>query len=135
MFFIARRLVQLVAVVLAVTFLSFSALNILGDPLFNVVGFYAAVDCDAVLAGEIEDVSGQAGTSLGDCEIVAEAREEFHLNEPLPVRYGYWLADAVRGDLGTSFKNRMPVSTILACLLYTSPSPRDGLLSRMPSSA
>ena len=25
--------------------------------------------------------------------------------------------------------------TINACLLYTSPSPRDGLLSRMPSSA
>ena len=23
----------------------------------------------------------------------------------------------------------------MACLLYTSPSPRDGLLSRMPSSA
>ena len=27
------------------------------------------------------------------------------------------------------------VSTYGACLLYTSPSPRDGLLSRMPSSA
>ena len=27
------------------------------------------------------------------------------------------------------------VSVILSCLLYTSPSPRDGLLSRMPSSA
>ena len=26
-------------------------------------------------------------------------------------------------------------SVIIACLLYTSPSPRDGLLSRMPSSA
>ena len=26
-------------------------------------------------------------------------------------------------------------TTISACLLYTSPSPRDGLLSRMPSSA
>ena len=25
--------------------------------------------------------------------------------------------------------------TVVACLLYTSPSPRDGLLSRMPSSA
>ena len=25
--------------------------------------------------------------------------------------------------------------SILSCLLYTSPSPRDGLLSRMPSSA
>ena len=28
-----------------------------------------------------------------------------------------------------------PVSITLSCLLYTSPSPRDGLLSRMPSSA
>ena len=27
------------------------------------------------------------------------------------------------------------LSDIYACLLYTSPSPRDGLLSRMPSSA
>ena len=26
-------------------------------------------------------------------------------------------------------------NTIFTCLLYTSPSPRDGLLSRMPSSA
>ena len=26
-------------------------------------------------------------------------------------------------------------TTDIACLLYTSPSPRDGLLSRMPSSA
>ena len=26
-------------------------------------------------------------------------------------------------------------SGVLSCLLYTSPSPRDGLLSRMPSSA
>ena len=26
-------------------------------------------------------------------------------------------------------------SLLMACLLYTSPSPRDGLLSRMPSSA
>ena len=27
------------------------------------------------------------------------------------------------------------VATLYSCLLYTSPSPRDGLLSRMPSSA
>ena len=27
------------------------------------------------------------------------------------------------------------VGIIFSCLLYTSPSPRDGLLSRMPSSA
>ena len=28
-----------------------------------------------------------------------------------------------------------PLTTNFTCLLYTSPSPRDGLLSRMPSSA
>ena len=29
----------------------------------------------------------------------------------------------------------VPIPERLVCLLYTSPSPRDGLLSRMPSSA
>ena len=29
----------------------------------------------------------------------------------------------------------MPIVGLFTCLLYTSPSPRDGLLSRMPSSA
>ena len=28
-----------------------------------------------------------------------------------------------------------PLKSGISCLLYTSPSPRDGLLSRMPSSA
>ena len=38
----------------------------------------------------------------------------------------YWLWDA----------NQLPAYKQCAdCLLYTSPSPRDGLLSRMPSSA
>ena len=33
-------------------------------------------------------------------------------------------------------KNKtIPVEIVSSCLLYTSPSPRDGLLSRMPSSA
>ena len=30
---------------------------------------------------------------------------------------------------------RVPNASSSICLLYTSPSPRDGLLSRMPSSA
>ena len=32
-------------------------------------------------------------------------------------------------------KTKSLVNKVNACLLYTSPSPRDGLLSRMPSSA
>ena len=33
------------------------------------------------------------------------------------------------------FSDRAVLKMYHACLLYTSPSPRDGLLSRMPSSA
>ena len=36
---------------------------------------------------------------------------------------------------GDSKTNVVKGATALPCLLYTSPSPRDGLLSRMPSSA
>ena len=33
------------------------------------------------------------------------------------------------------YKMTTPLGDLVSCLLYTSPSPRDGLLSRMPSSA
>ena len=57
------------------------------------------------------------------------------------------LADARRGKLPPAVfcllmayawgkpKETIDVHGLEACLLYTSPSPRDGLLSRMPSSA
>ena len=35
----------------------------------------------------------------------------------------------------TAAANKKEALEVLTCLLYTSPSPRDGLLSRMPSSA
>ena len=113
MVFLARRLAFMLGVLLTVTFLLFAAMNVLGDPLFNVVGFYAAVDCDAVLAGEIEDVAGMGGTSFGDCQVVAAAKEKYHLNDPLPVQYGHWIANMFQGDFGRSYKNNMAVSTIL----------------------
>ena len=39
------------------------------------------------------------------------------------------------GEMGRLGLPVPPGFTITTCLLYTSPSPRDGLLSRMPSSA
>ena len=42
-------------------------------------------------------------------------------------------------DLDINLSDHRPIMAVCAycdnCLLYTSPSPRDGLLSRMPSSA
>ena len=43
--------------------------------------------------------------------------------------YGWYPYDVEVGDVLYSYEQYMD------CLLYTSPSPRDGLLSRMPSSA
>ena len=37
--------------------------------------------------------------------------------------------------LGDGFWDALSAVALGICLLYTSPSPRDGLLSRMPSSA
>ena len=39
------------------------------------------------------------------------------------------------GVLDTLLNHNYLADYLIGCLLYTSPSPRDGLLSRMPSSA
>ena len=40
--------------------------------------------------------------------------------------------DSIEGEVRKEIQS---LESMLDCLLYTSPSPRDGLLSRMPSSA
>ena len=51
--------------------------------------------------------------------------------------YGAFKADQVIDSLNTKALNHYEagIRHFKVCLLYTSPSPRDGLLSRMPSSA
>ena len=59
----------------------------------------------------------------------------FHIIEPVLVDIGFV---PLKSDTCVYVYNREGVKIILTlyvCLLYTSPSPRDGLLSRMPSSA
>ena len=47
-----------------------------------------------------------------------------------------WLDNANSfARLAPKLKGLRIIALDMACLLYTSPSPRDGLLSRMPSSA
>ena len=48
-----------------------------------------------------------------------------------------WIQKAVDGKINNCWKRMQSEWTtkLMNCLLYTSPSPRDGLLSRMPSSA
>ena len=44
---------------------------------------------------------------LGDTaspEQVAQLHHDLHLDRPIAVRYGIWIANAVRGDLGHSYR-------------------------------
>jgi len=47
-------------------------------------------------------------------EKVAELREQLGLNDPLYVQYGRYLSKALRGDLGVSIRNYLPVSESIA---------------------
>ena len=109
--FLARRLALLVAVLFAVTLLAFSAMNLLGDPLFNVVGVLAELDCEAIEARAVADTSVDRASN--DCKIIAEAKATYHLDRPVPVRYALWLRDMATGDFGTSFQNEQPVAEII----------------------
>ena len=56
----------------------------------------------------------------------------------LRIRYGIWRGGSAANVIATAAVHVDAVANALhasSCLLYTSPSPRDGLLSRMPSSA
>ncbi len=84
--FVRKKLVQLVLVLLAVTFISFMMLNL--------------------LPGNTAEVICGVG---GGQECVDQKTEELGLNDPIPVRYVQWLGDALTGDLGSSARNQQPV--------------------------
>jgi len=84
--FFVRRLVTLIPTLVFVSMLIFSLQQLLpGDPAL-------------VLAGE--DPSPEA---------IAHIRAKLHLDDPLPVRYGYWIAGVLQGDLGESARTHQPV--------------------------
>ena len=48
-----------------------------------------------------------------DPNVVAFLRAKFHLDEPLPVRYGYWLKGVLHGALGESVRIQKPVTDLI----------------------
>lgn len=57
---------------------------------------------------------GRAGINNIPLEIQKVIRHEFHLDEPLPVQYLYWLRGAVTFDFGRSIMDRRPVRDRIA---------------------
>ncbi|HLU55267.1 MAG TPA: ABC transporter permease [Pseudonocardia sp.] len=85
------RLVHLLAVLLAVTFLSFVVVELLPG------------DAAVVVAGE--------GATP---EQVEQVRRDLQLDRPVLVRYVDWLGGVATGDLGRSFRTGQPVAEALA---------------------
>jgi len=87
--YILRRLVQLIPVLLGVTFFAYSLLLLTGDPASALAGEHATP------------------------EMRAAVRERLGLDDPLPVQYGRFLWSLMRGDLGRSVMTHTPVTTEL----------------------
>lgn len=63
------------------------------------------------LPGELQ--GGEEASRPLPPEYRAALRAQYHLDEPWPARYGRWVKDLVRGDLGTSFTAQRPVAAML----------------------
>jgi peptide/nickel transport system permease protein/oligopeptide transport system permease protein len=87
--YLARRLLAVVPVLFGVTLAVFSMLFLVpGDPV-------------KIMLAEFVTTPDQ----------VAQMRAQLHLDEPILKQYGRFVANAARGDLGTSIRSRRAVST------------------------
>jgi peptide/nickel transport system permease protein len=94
-----QRVALAILLLLAVSMLTFGALNVLGDPLFNILG---------PVAGDVNNPESVA--------MINAAKQEFNLDRSLPVRYVLWVSDFVRGDFGVTFSStgQPPVSGVIS---------------------
>ena len=102
----------------------------------------AVVENDYIVADIRQADYGRAEIAIAETEMpgLMALREEYGASQPLK-------GALITGSLHMTIQTAVLIETLVAlgaqvrwatcniCLLYTSPSPRDGLLSRMPSSA
>ena len=95
--YLARRLVQAVAVILAIAAITFFVLNVVpGDPVRVMMGDQAKE------------------------EAVQQVRHELGLDRPVGEQFVFWLGNVLRGDLGTSYTQHRSVAELIGQALgYT----------------
>ena len=81
--YIIKRLLQLILVLIGITFLSFAMMRLAGG--------------DAVTY-----MYENTGTSVSQ-EVIDEAKKEYGLDQPFLVQYGRWFAGMITGDMGVSY--------------------------------
>ncbi|MCB4771021.1 ABC transporter permease [Ancylobacter sp. Lp-2] len=76
----------------------------------------ASVFCFLLIAafpGNVALVIAEQRSATVSIEIVHQVEEEYGLKDPILVRYGRWLGDTLRGDLGRSLRTGEPVGPAL----------------------
>lgn len=87
--YILRSLMQGLVVMLAVAFIAFSMFRFVGDPVVNMLGQEATL------------------------QDRAELTERLGLNDPVPLQFARFVADAARGDFGISYRQGRKVSSLI----------------------
>lgn len=87
--YILRSLMQGLVVMLAVAFIAFSMFRFVGDPVVNMLGQEATL------------------------QDRAELTERLGLNDPVPLQFARFVADAARGDFGISYRQGRKVSALI----------------------
>ena len=77
----------------------------------------------------LKDIAFEKAKILKDLKIKQGDTVTVMIDDPIEF-IPYWVASSFLGVMFVALN-----TALKGCLLYTSPSPRDGLLSRMPSSA
>jgi peptide/nickel transport system permease protein len=97
--YLVRRLLQTIPVLLGVSLAVFLMLH--------------ALPVDPVRMLALESTTGTAPTTEVSDELYNRLRHELGLDRPLPEQFVRFLWNAVRGDLGKSFRNNRPVAQML----------------------
>lgn len=87
--YILRSLMQGVVVMLAVAFIAFSMFRFVGDPVVNMLGQEATL------------------------QDRAELTQRLGLNDPVPLQFARFVADAAQGDFGISYRQGRKVSSLI----------------------
>ncbi|MDP1647304.1 MAG: ABC transporter permease [Rubrivivax sp.] len=88
--YLLKRLASIIPTLVFVSMLIFGLQQLLpGDPAM-------------ILAGEDQDPA-----------LIAHLRAKLHLDEPLPLRYAYWIGGVLQGDLGDSVRTQQPVLELI----------------------
>jgi peptide/nickel transport system permease protein len=88
--FLTTRLLQIIPTLILVSMLIFGLQQLLpGDPAL-------------IMAGEERDP-----------KVLAEIREQYRLDQPIPVQYLYWIKGVLSGNLGESMRLKSPVGALV----------------------